>query len=124
MPESIQKLSRWRGKNLERTIADKVHGVVCGRSKAVKVERKWIQINPQQPPDVINEWASFECKSRKSVPKLIKDGMTQSIRNAPEGLIPYLILYDRGDRNYYVVQMLHDFLDLHIGDKGQQGKKG
>ena len=110
---STQKLAKWRGSNLERAIAKKVHGVVVGRSKAVKVKDKWIQINCQQPPDVVNEWASFECKSRKKLPKLLKDAMTQAIRNAPNGLIPHAILFDREDRNTYIVMMFHDWLDLH-----------
>ena len=110
---TIQKLSRWRGSNFERAIAKKVHGVVCGRSKAVKVNDKYIQVNPQQPPDVVNEWASFECKSKKSLPKWFRDAMIQAIRNAPDGHLGYLVIYDRGERCTYITQRFDDWLDQH-----------
>ena len=79
------KRAKQRGRNLERTIAKRVNGVVVGRSKAVKVQEQWIQVNPQKPPDVVNTWASFECKSRKTVPDWFRKGMHQAIRNAPDG---------------------------------------
>jgi len=110
---SPQKLSRWRGSNFERAIAKLVHGVVCGRSKAVRVDDKWIQINPQRPPDVINTWASFECKSKKSLPKWFRDGMVQAIRNAPDGHLGHMVIYDREERCKYIVQRFDDWLDQH-----------
>jgi len=110
---STQKLARWRGSNLERTVAKKVHGIVCGRSKAVNVNGKWIQINPQQPPDVVNEWASFECKSRKDLPKWFRKGMGQAIHNAPDGFSSFMVIYDREERCYYEVSRFEQFLDLH-----------
>ena len=110
--ESERKRARWRGSNFERSTAKKVHGVVVGRSKAVKVNDKWIQVNPQQPPDVVNEWLSVECKYTKEMPRCITKPLSQSIRNAPDGLIPVVFIGDRqGDR--VVIMTEHDFLDLH-----------
>ena len=113
MAEPERKRARQRGRNLERAVAKKVNGVVCGRSKAVNVNGKWIQINPQQPPDVVNEWASFECKSRKDLPKWFKKGMGQAIHNAPDGFPSFMVIYDREERCYYEVSRFEQFLDLH-----------
>jgi hypothetical protein len=113
MEKTERKLARKRGNNFELSVAKKVHGVRVGRSKAVNVDGIYIQVNCQQPPDVINQWASFECKSRKDIPKWLRKGMTQAIRNAPMGHIPHLVIYDREERCTYIVQMFPDWLDLH-----------
>ena len=113
MTEPEQKRARWRGSNFERRVAKRVHGVVVGRSKAVKVNDKWIQVNPQQPPDVLNEWLSVECKYYKRLPKWLIKVMTQAIHNAPEGLTPVAWLGDREDGSRFVIMTEHDFLDLH-----------
>jgi hypothetical protein len=119
MPESPQKRARWRGSHFERRVAKLIHGVVCGRSKAVKVSDgpegyyRYIQINPQQPPDVVNEWLSVECKYYKRLPKWLIKIMTQAIRNAPTGLTPVAWLGDREDGSRFVVMTERDFLDLH-----------
>ena len=111
-PEPDRKRARWRGSNFERRIAKLIHGVVVGRSKAVRVGDKWIQVNPQQPPDVVNEWLSVECKYMKRLPKCITKPMIQAIRNAPDGFPCAVWFGDReGER---IVQMTeHDFLDWH-----------
>jgi hypothetical protein len=110
---SPQKLSKERGRGLEYRIAKAVNGVRVGRSKAVKVNGKWIQTDCQRPPDVVNSWASFECKSRKNVPQLISKGMGQAVHNAPDGHACFLVIYDREQRCAYVIQTLQQFLDLH-----------
>jgi len=115
MTETIQRLARWRGSNFERRVAKLIHGVVVGRSKAVKVGDKWVQVNPQQPPDVINEWLSVECKYYKELPKWLIKLMTQAIRNAPTGLTPVAWIGDRTDRSRYVIMAEKDWLDLHVG---------
>ena len=109
---TTQKLARWRGSNFERATAKKVHGVVVGRSKAVKVKDKYIQVNPQQPPDVVNEWLSIECKYRKRLPQILLDPLSRAIRNAPEGLIPVVFAGDR-EGNRVIIMTERDFLDLH-----------
>lgn len=109
--------NRKRGSNLEYRIADKVNGVRVGRSKAVKVGDKWIQTNCVNAPDVVSAWASYECKSWLKVPAAITKTMTQATRNAPEGLIPIGVLYDRTERCTYFVINEHDFLDLLVGEK-------
>ena len=119
-PESDQKRARWRGKNLEYSVAKDVKGEVVGRSKSVKVGDKFIQVNPQQPPDVVNEWASFECKSRKSLPKWFRKGMSQAIHNAPDGFPSYMVVYDREDRAKYVIERFDQWLDWHIGYKEEK----
>lgn len=115
---TMQKLAKWRGSNFERKIAKLVHGVVVGRSKAIKVgDKLWIKIDCQKPPDVVNEWASFECKYYRKLPVFITKVMAQAIQNSPEGLTPFAVLGDRGNRSQYVVMTLQDFLDWHIGEK-------
>lgn len=123
MSPTMQKLARWRGSNFERRVAKLIHGEVVGRSKAVRLEKKaaqpgeqrikWIQVNPQQPPDVVNEWLSVECKYYKRLPKWLIKIMTQAIRNAPNGLTPVAWLGDREDGSRFVIMTEHDFLDLH-----------
>jgi hypothetical protein len=108
-----QKRAKERGRSLEYKVAKAVHGVRVGRSKAVKVNGKWIQTDCQRPPDVVNAWASFECKSRKDLPKWFTDGMTQAIRNAPNGFPSFLVIYCREDGCYYITSRFEQFLDLH-----------
>jgi len=112
MPDE-HKRARQRGKNLERKVAKDVYGVVCGRSKAVNVNGKWIQIDCQQPPDVVNEWASFECKSRKNLPNWFRRGMGQAVHNAPDGHCSFMVVYDREERCYYIVSRFEQWLELH-----------
>ena len=112
-PESPQKRAKWRGNNYERRVAKLVHGIVVGRSKAVKVNDKWIQVNCQQPPDVVNEWLSVECKYLKTLPVWLDKVMTQAIRNAPDGLIPAAFVGGREDNSRFVIMVERDFLDLH-----------
>jgi hypothetical protein len=108
------KRNRGRGRYGERRLAEKVKGVVCGRSKAVKLESgKTITLNCQRPPDVVNEWASFESKWLKSAPKAIAKVMTQAVTNAPDGLVPIGVIGDRSQKTVYYIMMERDFLDLH-----------
>ena len=109
---SQQKLARQRGSNFERRVAKLIHGVVVGRSKAVKVNEKYIQVNPQQPPDVVNEWLSVECKYIKHLPKSVLKWITQAVRNSPTGQTPAVFAGDR-DGNRVVIMTERDFLDLH-----------
>jgi hypothetical protein len=109
---STQKQARWRGSNFERRVGKLIHGVVVGRSKAVKVGEKWIQTDCQRPPDVVNEWLSVECKYMKALPKCMTEPLTQAIRNAPDGLIPAVFAGDR-QGNRVVIMTENDFLDLH-----------
>ena len=113
MAEPERKRARWRGSNFERRIAKLIHGVVVGRSKAIKVGDKWIQTNCQQPPDVVNQWLSVECKYYKRLPKWLIKIMTQAIHNAPNGLTPVAWVGDREDKSRFVIMAEHDFLDLH-----------
>lgn len=113
-----RKQARGRGKYGERRLAKLVKGEVVGRSKAVKLPSgKFVQVNCQQPPDVVNEWASFEVKYVKSLPKSLTKGMSQAIRNAPEGHIPHLSLASReGDK--LIVMREADFIERNIGENG------
>jgi len=113
MPESIQKLAKWRGSNFERRVAKLIKGVVVGRSKAVRVNDRWIQTDCQQPPDVVNEWLSVECKYYKKLPIWLDKVMIQAIRNAPDGLIPVAWVGGREDGSRFVIMTERDFLDLH-----------
>ena len=119
MAEPERKRARWRGSNFERRIAKKVHGVVVGRSKAVKVNDKWIQTNCQQPPDVVTECFSFECKYMKGLPKSELRAMSQAIRNAPEGLTPVSVRGDR-DGNCIYSMTEADWLAWHVGYKPKE----
>ena len=113
MKTSENKRARWRGSFFERRVAKFVHGVVVGRSKAVKVDDRYIQVNPQQPPDVVNSWLSIECKYLKKLPVWLDKIMTQAVRNAPDGLVPVAWLGGREDNSRFVVMTERDFLDLH-----------
>jgi hypothetical protein len=112
-----QSRSRGRGRYGESRLAKKVNGVVCGRSKAVKLPNgKFIQINCQRPPDVVTELFSFESKWLKSVPKGLHKVMEQAIKNAPKKLIPVGVIGDRTQHTVFYIMMERDWLDLHIGD--------
>ncbi len=111
-----QARSRSRGRYGERRLAKKVNGVVCGRSKAVKLPNgKFIQIDCRRPPDVVTEWASFESKWLKKVPVMLHKVMGQAIRNAPKNLIPIGVIGDREQRTVFYVMMEGDWIDLHVG---------
>ena len=116
---SIQnKRSRGRGRYGERRLANKVNGIVVGRSKCVITpDDKAIRINCQKPPDVVTSVFSFESKWLLHVPKNITKVMTQASTNAPEGLIPVGVIGDREAHVVYYVLCEKDFLDLFIGGK-------
>ena len=108
--------SRSRGHYGERRLADKVNGVVVGRSKAVVTpDGKTIRINCQKPPDVVTFWASFESKYLSRVPACLTKVMNQAVSNSPDGLIPIGVIADREARVVYYIMTERDFLDLHIG---------
>jgi len=112
------KRNRYRGKNFELRVAKLIHGVVVGRSKAVKIEsptflEQYISIDPQHPPDVVNNWLSVECKYYTELPVWLTKLMAQTKRNCPDGLTPVGWVGDRGERNRYVIMFEQDFLDLH-----------
>jgi len=113
-----RKRARWRGKNYERRVAKLIKGIVVGRSKAVKVQDKWIQINCQKPPDVVNVWLSVECKYWKELPVWLDKIMTQAVRNAPASLTPVGWVGDREAKVNYVILLERDFVDLLIGKNG------
>ena len=109
-----RKQSRWRGKNEERTCSKMTKGVVVGRSKAVKVGDKFIQVNCQKPPDVLSPpYYSFEVKN-KPFPKSVSDAMTQAVNNAPENMMPLVWWRDRDTGVRYIIQVVKDFMDEHI----------
>ncbi|KKK75008.1 hypothetical protein LCGC14_2878060 [marine sediment metagenome] len=108
------KRRRGRGRYGEQRLAKKVGGVVCGRSKAVKLPSgKYIQINCQRPPDVVTEMFSFESKWLKNPPKVIDKIMTQATTNAPQNLIPVGVVGDREQRTVFYIMSEKDWLDLH-----------
>ena len=111
------KRRRGRGRYGEQRLAKKVGGVVCGRSKAVKLPSgQYIQINCQRPPDVVTEMFSFESKWLKNPPKVIDKIMTQATANAPQGLIPVGVVGDREQRTVFYIMSEKDWLDLHGGE--------
>lgn len=109
------KRRRDRGKYGEQRLAKKVGGVVVGRSKWIA----GIQINCQQPPDVIapvgNPVFSFESKWLKSVPKMLDKVMIQAVKNAPQGLTPIGVIGDREQHIVYYIMCEKDWLDYHRG---------
>lgn len=108
------KLRRWRGKYGERRLAKKVGGVVVGRSKFIRFDNgDTIQINCQKPPDVVTPVFSLESKWLKEAPKMLQRWMTQAVSNSPTGLIPVLVIGDRGQRTVYYIMNEGDFLELH-----------
>ena len=101
------------GKNLEYRVSKKLGGVVVGKSKAVKVDGKFIQIDLNRPPDVVTPLFSCECKAMKSVPKKLKNACNQSYRNCPTGLTPITVLYGKDDQDYYWVIKSPHFEELY-----------
>ena len=107
------KMSRQRGRNAERACAKATGGVVVGRSKAVKLGDKYIQVNCQQPPDVLSPpFFSWECKNTP-IPKKISKAMSQSIANCPKDFIPLVWWYDRDSGETYIIVTKPSWLDLH-----------
>lgn len=117
--EKSQEMKRRRGRGRygEQRLAKKVGGVVVGRSKWIA----GIQINCQQPPDVIapvdNPVFSFESKWLKNVPKMLNKVMTQAVANAPENLTPIGVIGDREQHIVYYIMCEKDWLDYHCGIK-------
>ena len=110
------KRARQRGTNAERACAKATGGVVVGRSKAVKLGDKYVQVNCQQPPDVLSPpFFSFEVKNTP-IPKKISKAMSQSIQNAPQGFTPEVWWYDRDTGETYVITIKPHWLDLHGGN--------
>jgi hypothetical protein len=110
--------SRGRGHYGEYRLARKVVGKVVGRSKAIILDSgKGIKINPNQPPDVVNDVFSFESKYLSNVPASLCKVMTQAKTNAPEGLIPVGVIADRKEHEVFYILMEKDFLDLLVGGK-------
>lgn len=107
------KRRRGRGRYGEQRLAKKVGGVVVGRSKWIA----GVQINCQQPPDVIapinNPIFSFEVKYLKRVPKFLDKIMIQATRNCPAGLIPIGVVSDRENKVTCYIMSEKDFIDLH-----------
>lgn len=112
MTESRQKRARYRGSNFERRVAKLIKGKVVGRSKAIIIEGKAIEIDPQHPPDVVNSWLSSECKYWAQLPKCTIEPLDQAIRNAPSELMPIVFMGDRQGKRI-VIMREQDFLDLH-----------
>lgn len=114
------KRSRGRGRYGEARLAKRTNGVVCGRSKGVFLPdiQKWVQIDINHPPDVIDGKGlfAFESKYYTKVPASLSKIMSQAVRNAPTGLIPVGVIADRTAHNVYYVLNEADFLGLLIGD--------
>lgn len=113
------KQAQWRGKNCERQCAKDTDGVVVGRSKAVKLAPyRYVQVNCQQPPDVLAEpFFSFECKNTR-FPKSVAKAMSQAIANAPDGFVGYVWWYDKESRCTYIITTRRNFLDMHFSKGG------
>lgn len=112
------KRAQRRGKNCERQCAKDTDGVVAGRSKAVKVGDRYVQVNCQQPPDVLAPpFFSFECKNTK-FPKSVAKAVSQAIANAPEGFAGYVYWYDKESRVTYIITTRRNFLDMHFSKGG------
>lgn len=114
------KQAQWRGKNCERQCAKDTDGVVVGRSKGVQLKEDnlghflWVQVNCQQPPDVLAPpFFSFECKNTK-FPKSVAKAVSQAIANAPEGFVGYVYWYDSESRCTYIITTRKNFLDMHF----------
>lgn len=112
-----QQKARYRGRQAEYRLAKLVHGVVVGRSKAVVVDGKTIQVNPCAPPDVVTSMFSFESKWYKSLPVSVTKAVAQSKANCPDGLIPITVMCDRTTHDKLYIMNEKDFLDLHIGEQ-------
>lgn len=118
---SPEKKAQKRGKWFEYEVAKLVHGKVVGRSKAIVVGNSTFECDPNHPLDVINEWAGYECKYVKSLPKTVTKAVEQAVTNAsktrpvsgsPEPLTPVVIMGDR-EGHRIAVMPLGVYLELH-----------
>jgi len=119
---SPEKKAQKRGKWFEYEVAKLVHGKVVGRSKAIVVGNSTFECDPNHPLDVINEWAGYETKYLKSLPKTVTNAVEQAVTNAsktrpvgntnPTPLTPITIMGDR-EGHRIVVMPLGVYLELH-----------
>ena len=108
------KHSRQRGHYGERRLADKVGGIVVGRSKfIITLNGTPLKIDCQRPPDVVTSMFAFESKWLKKAPASISKVMTQAITNAPDGLIPVGVIGDRTEHTIYYILTEKSWLELH-----------
>jgi len=118
LPVAVRnRRNRYRGKGEEYACAKKTNGVVVGRSKAVMVRGKSYRTDCQKPPDVISPPYAFEVKN-KPISKAVEKAMRQAWANCPEGLSPRVWWRDTKTGDRYLIEMVRDFLDDHIG-KGE-----
>ena len=118
---SPQKKAQGRGKWFEYWVAEQVHGKVVGRSKAIVVGNSTFECDPNHPLDVINEWAGYEIKYLKSLPKTVTNAVAQAVTNASKtrpvgkGITPLTPVVIMGDREGHriAVMPLGVYLELH-----------
>lgn len=89
-------------KDMERVAARRLNGRRVGPSGT-------------STADVVNERLAVECKSRKSLPKLITEAMAQAVRAAAPGQTPLVILHEKGKRHNddIVCMRLIDYQDWY-----------
>ncbi|MFH0802629.1 MAG: hypothetical protein V2A78_09650 [bacterium] len=69
--------------------------------------------------DAENDWALFECKHRKTLPKIITESFwVLKGRAALKKKVPVLVLHEKGQRGSFYVMQESDFLDWHGAEKG------
>ncbi len=105
--------ARARGRYGQDRLAKKVHGVNVGLQKMVKLGDNVITIPKDKFPDVITPMFAFECKHEAKIPKYITDRVDQAVRNAPDGLVPVVVIRDKSRNDYYYIVREKDWLDLH-----------
>ncbi len=75
----------------------------------------------ESTPDVLTSAYAVEVKHRKELPAWLKEAMAQSVRNAPEGKLPLVVLHESGCRHGedLVMMRLADFRDWFGGAPGE-----
>jgi len=63
-------------------------------------------------PDVVTESFSIEVKSRKKVPRWIKNAVKQAENNCVSGTLPLVVIHESGEpyNDALVIMRLKDFL--------------
>ena len=111
--------SHSRGYYGEARIAKLLKGKVVGRSKAIVLDSgTTIKINHLHPCDVVTDLFAIESKYRRDgivCSKGLSEAMQQAEANAPQGLIPLLVIKDPFRRRYIYCLNEKDFVDLHGG---------
>jgi hypothetical protein len=94
-------------KNLERTVAKKLGGTRVLRGADFSVSMGDIKATP----GTLSELFTVECKYRKTIPALIRDGLSQA-KEYDSTRLPLLVVKQRGMKGEVACLFLDDLVSL------------